>query len=397
MKKKWILSLAAAPVLLGASPLLAQTLLPTATVTLGYVHDSNVARLDSGAAGLRGIQSSDNIFSPALLLNINRRIGRESVYLSGRAGYDFYDRNTILNSQRINLSGGGSASIGRCAVNANVNYARGQSNLDDLIASITKNIQTTPTYTLGFSCGRIVGFSPTFSITQQHQTNSAPILVSSNFKSLSETVGLAYDRPVLGTLTLYGAHSRTDYDNRNVVGGVGFVQDGFDTYGGGLRYQRKIGSRLSGTASVGYTSLKTDASALGNSSGLTYDASLDYTVSSRIGTHFNFSRAFQPTNRLDTTYSLATTYAASASYSLGSKWSLNGGVSSTNQQLNGVGLAGLGADTKETINAVTASANYGFSRRISFGLNARYEHRSANVAIYDYSDTQIGLSANASF
>jgi hypothetical protein len=397
MNNKWILTLAAAPLLLSASPLLAQSLRPAVTVSLGYVHDSNVARLNAAAAGLRGIQSSDDIFSPSLNLNLTRPVGRETVFLQGYAGYDFYSNNTLLNSQRINLSTGGSAKFGRCTVNVSAGYARGQSDLQDLVTSITKNVQTTPTYTLGFGCSRIVGFAPTFLISDQTLTNSALALRSSNFKSLTESAGLTYDRPALGTISLLGNHSRTTYGNRNVFGGAALVEDGFDTYGGSLRYQRRIGARLTGSTSVGYTKITTQAAALSSSSGLTYDASLDYKVSSRIGTHVGFSRAFLPSNRLDTTYSLATTYNASASYTFGSKWSLNGGASSTNQHLAGVGLLGVGSDTRETINAVNASANYSLSRRISFGLNARYEHRSANVAIYDYSDTQVGLSANASF
>jgi hypothetical protein len=397
MKRKWILALAVAPVLLGASPLFAQTLRPAVSVSLAYTHDDNVDRLNSASTGLRGIQSSDDIFSPAINLNLTHALGRETVFLSGSAGYDYYSQNTILNSERINLAAGGSAKFGRCNVNLSASLMRGQSDLEDLVASVTKNIETVPTYSLGFSCNRIIGFSPTFSITDQTATNSALALHSSNFKSLSESAGISYDRPALGTLSLYGQHNRTGYDNRDVIAGVILVQDGFDTYGGGLRYTRQIGARLTGEASVGYTSISPEAAALSSSSGLTYDASLDYKVSSRLGAHINFTRAFLPSNRLDTTYSLSTVYGASATYTFGSRWSVNAGASSTDQHLQGIGLLAAGADSQETVNAVYGSASYSLSRRISFGLNARYEHRSANLAIYDYSDAQIGVSAQASF
>jgi hypothetical protein len=397
MKRKWILTLAVAPVLLGASPLFAQSLRPAVSVSVAYTHDDNVDRLNSADSALRGIQSSDDIFSPAINLNLTHALGRETVYLQGSAGYDYYAQNTLLNSERINLAAGGTAKFGRCSANLSASLMRGQSDLEDLVASITKNVETLPTYTLGFSCARIIGLSPTFTITDQTATNSAPILRSSNFKSLSETAGISYDRPALGTVTLYGQHSRSDYDNRDVLGGVALVEDGFDTYGGGLRYQRRIGARLTGEVSIGYTAISTEAAALSSSSGMTYDASLDYKVSSRLGAHVSFTRAFLPSNRLDTTYSLSTVYAASASYTVGARWSLNAGVSSSDQHLQGIGLIAAGSDTQETLNSVNASANYAFSRRISFGLNARYEHRSANVAIYDYSDTQFGLTAQASF
>ena len=397
MKRKWILALVVTPALLGASPLVAQTLRPAVSVSLGYTHDDNVDRLNSASAGLRGIQSSDDIFSPAINLNLTHQLGRETVFLSGSAGYDYYSQNTILNSERINLAGGGTAKFGRCNVALTASLMRGQSDLEDLVASITKNVETLPTYTLGFSCDRIIGFSPTFSITDQTATNSALVLRSSNYKSLSESVGIAYDRPALGTLSLYGQHNRTDYDNRDVLGGVALVEDGFDTYGGGLRYQRRIGARLTGEASIGSPTLIPEAGSLSSSSGLANDAARDYKVSSRLAAHVNFTRAFLPSNRLDTTYSLSTIYAASASYTFGSRWSVNAGVSSTDQHLQGIGLIAAGSDTQETIDAVNASASYALSRRISFGLNARYEHRSANVAIYDYSDAQVGLSAQASF
>jgi hypothetical protein len=397
MKKKWILTLAAAPVLLGASPLLAQALIPAVSVSVGYTHDDNVDRLNSADAALRGVNSSDDIFSPALNLNLTHALGPETVFLDGSIGYNYYVRNTVLNSEQIHLTGGGSAKFGRCNVSLSAGLARGQSALEDLVASVTRNIQTTPTYTLGFNCNRIIGFSPTFTITDQTETNSAAILRSSNFKSLTETAGISYDRPALGTLTLYGQHNRTDYDDRDVLDGVDIVEDGFDTYGGGLRYQRRILARLSGEASIGYTTISPEAGSLSSSGGLTYDASLDYKVSPRLSAHVSFNRAFEPSNRLDTTYTLSSIYEATATYSFGSRWSVTGGASSTDQHLNGIGLLAAGSDTNETIDAVFASGNYALSRKISFGVNARYEHRSANVAIYDYSDAQIGLSAQAAF
>src|ERR1700761_4954859 len=99
MKKRWILSLAAAPVLLGASPLFAQTLKPAVDISVAYTHDSNVDRLNSSAGALRGIQSSDDIISPALNLNLTHQFGRETAYLQGSAGYDYYTSNTLLNSE----------------------------------------------------------------------------------------------------------------------------------------------------------------------------------------------------------------------------------------------------------------------------------------------------------
>ncbi len=62
MKRKWILTLAVTPVLLGATPLLAQSLRPAVSVSVAYTHDDNVDRLNSADVSLRGIQSSDDIF-----------------------------------------------------------------------------------------------------------------------------------------------------------------------------------------------------------------------------------------------------------------------------------------------------------------------------------------------
>src|ERR1700743_2876413 len=138
MKRKWILSLAAAPLVMSASPLLAQTLKPAVSVSVNYLYDSNVDRLNSADASLRGISSSDNIISPALNLNLTHQFGQASAFLTGSAGYDYYTNNTILNAERINLAGGGALKFGRCTANLSASVLRGQSDLEDLVATITK-------------------------------------------------------------------------------------------------------------------------------------------------------------------------------------------------------------------------------------------------------------------
>ena len=101
-------------------------------VSAETLYDSNVAASQIVGGLRRGIRQSDVIFEPAINFNIARPIGRETVYLQGSAGYDFYARNSILNRENLNIAPGVLAPIGLCQTSVVGNYSRAQSDLSEL-------------------------------------------------------------------------------------------------------------------------------------------------------------------------------------------------------------------------------------------------------------------------
>ena len=95
-------------------------------------YDDNVLRLPDNATIPTGFRRTDYRVSPRVQINIRRPIGRQSVFLRGIVGYDFYRYNKQLERERIELTGGGSLSTGSCTANGEISYSRRQSDLADI-------------------------------------------------------------------------------------------------------------------------------------------------------------------------------------------------------------------------------------------------------------------------
>src|SRR5437588_164966 len=96
-----VLSMTAAAALSAlAAPALAQETRPLGVqAVISEIYDSNVARSSYLLASARGVTQSDWITEPGVTLNLNKTFGRQSAFLRGSVGYDFYARNTRLNSE----------------------------------------------------------------------------------------------------------------------------------------------------------------------------------------------------------------------------------------------------------------------------------------------------------
>ena len=80
-------------------------------VEADVVYDSNVAASSAALAAARGLAQADEIYTPSLDLNYVKQVGVDSFFLTGQAGYDFYQRNTILDRERLNAQSGFRAEV----------------------------------------------------------------------------------------------------------------------------------------------------------------------------------------------------------------------------------------------------------------------------------------------
>src|ERR1700677_1812629 len=79
---------------------------PTFQLNASVIYDSNVARSNAATAALRGIVPEDVAYWPNATVNLVKDFGIESFYLRGVFGYEFYQRNAILNREMINSEAG---------------------------------------------------------------------------------------------------------------------------------------------------------------------------------------------------------------------------------------------------------------------------------------------------
>lgn len=362
------------------------------------LHDDNISRSNALVAQARGIEQEDVIVSPTLSVDIAQPIGRQALFLTGLVGYNFYQENDQLNRERINLRGGAISTLGPCATTLAGGYNRRQSDLELLEVGVTENVETTTSVSIDGACGRQIGIAPTFSAGREWTENSAALRSTADYTSTTALAGLSYRRPTFGDLTLFGSYGKTEYD-RLVPSGVGgaLEEDGYEIWGGGMRYTRRIGARLQGTVTAGYTSVEPSASNTDDFQGFTYGADITFKPSGRIETQAAFTRSVKPSSREQTSYSVEENYNLQVRYAIGSRIKLGLGASYADNQYEGVSAGSGLLLTEEQIKSIFASLRLNVSDRLAVMLDATQQERDANVPGFDYTSNRVGLSIVASY
>jgi hypothetical protein len=360
------------------------------SVDAALAYDSNVAGLDALTAAKEGLKPSDDIFSPGVAADVVLPVGPDSVFLHGSAGYNFYGRNTILNSQDVHLDGGFDARLARCNSQVTATYTNGQSNLNELTVGVVRNVEDDESITLTASCPRRVGLIPTVSVSDEAAHNSNPLQQPSNFNSAKATFGIGYAQPMLGVLSLYGFYDDTEFPNR-------LPEDGYKLYAVGVRYDRRLGARIEAVASLSYSELSPDLAGDPSFNGPTYSLDGTFRATGKIKAHVRLERLLEPVLQLDATYAIEQTYLAEAVYAVNSRVNATIGVSEQLEDYRGAFLAPAVDVTHETLDALYASASLDLGRRLVLVFDVREERRSANLTAYDYASTRVGLTARAKF
>ncbi|MHB8530539.1 MAG: outer membrane beta-barrel protein [Caulobacteraceae bacterium] len=369
----------------------------TVDVIGDLIYDSNVARGSAAVAAERHIKPADEIFIPSATVDAYMPVGREGLFLIGNAGYDFYRRNSVLDRERLDIHGGADAQLGPCRQVLSGLYARYQSNLEELTLATTKNTEQKENVSFNTVCGRSYGLQPSFGVSEDWSGNSAAVRHSADFRTFGLDWGLAYVRPVLGELSLFGTYRRTDFPNRDLIVGNTTIQDGYQLLAGGAKYDRHLGARIEGWVSVSYTSLQLNLPSAKGFKGLTYSTDWTYRASSRLKGHFDFARATLPSNRLGASFTLDQLLTGDVDYLLGPRLTLVLGASRDARQFEGPALIPSIEISNEIVYTGFVTASYALSRRLSLVLDVRRQQRDANLVAFSYGDTRFDLTVMAKF
>jgi hypothetical protein len=369
-----------------------------ASASVNVLYDSNIARSDRETAALRHLSLADELFSPTVNFDVARQLGREVFFLQGNAGYVFHRSDTILDRQNVNIDGGVTTRILRCQELVTGSFTSAQSDLAEQSLLVVKNTLDTSSVGASADCGRAIGFAPTGSISETWRTNSARQLAALDSNTLSASGGLAYRQPTFGSISLTGSYSKADYPHNIFVDLGGLHNYGYSLYSAGVSYDRHLGGRLEGVASVSYTKLQPVISGSAGFSGLTYSLDAIYRVNTRLNLTATATRAAQPSNRIDSNYSIDQNYTLEATYLLGTRLSLSLiGLHSSQNYNTVILLPGFFDLTRSTTDSVFLTATYTMNRRFSFIFNVGDEERSANVPGLSYSSTRTGITFKATY
>jgi hypothetical protein len=370
---------------------------PPVQLQFNATYNSNVTASSAAIAQQRGLSQADGIYSPALNLNYTHELGPYSYFLSGQAGYDFHQINTILNRERVGAQTGVNSDFGFCQVGVKGSYGRYQSDLQDLVVGITQNTQQTITPDVSATCNPTGKLIPSIDVQNTWQTESSLLLNTSDFRSFVPSASLLYHAGSIGDVSLIGQYTSTEFPHRILIVGSSEIADGYSLYSGGLRLVRQFGPSLNFSLSVTDTSLTPDGDLGSKFSGLTYISNLTYQITPRLSAVLNVSRQTLPSNRLGTNYSIDQLYSGEVDYRLSTRLSAKLGGGNTHRTFEGAALNNVQDITHETDWNFYGSLGFDISPRLSVSLTATQQQRHADLSGYSYSGTIVGLSVTKAF
>lgn len=386
--------------LVGAAAMSSQAVAQERELKLGarvqVEHDSNVVLGRNALGNAQGLTPEDVRFVPSITIDLIQPVGRSSVFLTGVAGYTFYDKNTDLNRERLDFSGGGSTALGPCFTTLSGDYNRGINQIDDpMIVIDAKNTRKVTRATVAVNCGSTSGFSVVGNASQDWSRNSAQIAKEADYDSTTLMVGVAYRRPALGALTVFANRQTVDYKDR-------LLSNGYQVDAIGATFDRQLGARIQGSITVSYSMVEQDQVLLPGfpqqeQNITSYGGDLSFRASSRLTLQASFNRGISPSVAVGQSYEISDRYRLSGSYSVGSRIVVSAGYSSVKREPGEDAIPSPILPTESTLENLFGSIRYRQSDRLSFELGLEREERETNIPLFDYSANRIGLTVVASY
>jgi hypothetical protein len=362
------------------------------TASVEEVYDTNIARSDEAEAALRHLTQADELTQPAVIADVLRAFGQQSLFIKGLAGYDFYDHDTVLNSQRFDLEGGAELRAGPCQSVLSDEYAARQSDLSDITGPLVRSIRTTDNLSFSGDCARPIGLTPTLAASEIWSDSSAAQLRTTDYRAQTVLIGIAYLRPSLGRLSLYGQYESIQYPNRPIVVGSGTITDGSNVYAGGVRFEHAVGARIDITLHLSYLKLSETVPGSTGFGGANYGADVTVRPTGRITGTFHVGRDTLPSVQLGTSFSVDDSYRGEIAYQATSRLHFAVGGIYTDKHFSGPELLATTDVTHQQLTDWYLQAGIDFARRFSLVLDMRNEQGNSNLATFRYTSDRIGLT-----
>lgn len=372
-------------------------------------YDSNVFGISRAREfTLGGRSKSDISITPSVQIDAFVPLGRNSVFVRGLVGYDFYVENSQLNRERIDLDGGGTVQVAStCTVSPNISYGRARSNAGDVFivtgdpALVRRNVEERMTLGAEAACSRSSGLSLTAGYNHTTFRNSAPIFKQNDLDQDGFNGSIGYQRPTLGRLAIYGNYSTVEYLKRlDITGRPDLIR----SYGTGLQFERNIGSRASASISAGYSWVE-PRSNTGKFSGSSYSASLNLRPSDRLSVDLLISRSVDFATSTFASFTISENYALNGTYRLSQRLSANFGASQQKRDFRFSNvLPGINLPiSNDVFTRAYGGLVYDLNRRLRLNALISQQKRDSKDVFalsnseFDYNNTTVSIGASISF
>jgi Putative beta-barrel porin 2 len=364
----------------------------TLDATGGVAYDSNISGGNTTVAALRQLVPEDVTYTLGTTASFQLPSSRQTLFVDGGVNFQRHQNNSILNGEDYRISAGLSERLGLCSGTGIVGYTRRQSLIQDLAVAAARNIQSDDTANVDVVCGRraiFVEMSGSYSKVTNDATQSG--FVDSATQGVSASVG--YKSQTLGDISFVGQYSTIDY-MANLL--LGTTQPPVTQYGAGLKYSRKIGLRLSGTAGVSYNRIEGGV-ARTSSDGLNANASLAYRLTSRTQFTLDYTLGNSASPLTNTSYVRTEVLQLTGSYELTRRVSFNAAASRSQQDYRGVQDVAVLQLRESTTDQLSGSVDVKLGRKASVSLNVTHTNRDADISQFNYSDDRVAVTLSSRF
>jgi hypothetical protein len=356
-------------------------------------YETNALRNTVASGNADAGDSRENLrVTPGIDLAYRREFGRVAVNVSGSAGYDFNSKFRFLNQSRIDFNGLARAAVsGSCSIAAKASYSRSRFDLIETQAD-AGSASITQIYDVRANCAR-AGFNPVAGVTYRSLESSQASFF--DYREYTETLGLAYTQPSIGTVTLNGSTMQLRRPNLFALIGV---NDSTDVYSLSLNLDRSVSPRIQISAGGGITKANPHRPNVPEFLGASYSAQLKWLPTPRFTITASALRNLNSQGGISATYVIVEDYRLEAVFQLSAKSQIGLGGSRTLRDFRGddltPALQPLRADRRTVI---SARYSYDVSRRLRVGLGLSHRSRKADNSFYNYKSTTLSSSIGANF
>lgn len=364
----------------------------TIGVRQDVTHDDNVVQGSTEVAVTRGLEKSEFIIVPSATVDLGYDGGRYGVAFNGVFGYDFHEKNTILNRERLDFNGSATALVGdSCSATAKYLHIQKQTRQQDLTTIVTANRVLIYVATLAQTCTAPSGLTESVQVLRSAWHNSSVLNINNDRRAISGQLG--YTEADFGTIAATLLYEKTDFFGRDNI--MVMTPDTLEKTQVGLLYSSPTGKRLTGTLSAGYVYSNAIAPAGSRLAGarkrdaLVAQATFLYKPDARLRISGLAARKI----RHDTSFTITTDLQLAVDYALMPKIQASLGGRWLRDRYFGrdVTLTQIAQDLQDQTTLYGTLA-FKVGKGSTLSMDVRHDIGEANFSPFDYSGTRFTLT-----
>jgi hypothetical protein len=371
------------------------------TGQMAVEYNDNIARRPGDVPLSPRYNSRDDwSFRPNVSISAGRALGRQTLFVNGSVGRDYYVHNTRLNRDRMAINGGVNWALGvRCGGRVQGGYSQRGTQFGAFV-EVVPSTQKRWSFQAGGTCRTATGLSANLNYSRYSVRNETDVLLSSIDRSFADvntqrlSGGIGYPLGVRGEIGIQGQWQEHEYINQLLPNGA---INGSNTYGANVFANYRLGSSLRLTGGLGRSWVRRNHGLADTFSGTTWNLGLNY-IGPRLGANVSMGRSANGSNGGASNYSIGKFLNGSVNYRANDRLHFVAGYAHDNQDYHGFSpLPQTEPIRTSTMDRYFVGTDYRLNRILGLSLDYQHQRRKSEPGLFSYSANVVTLTARASF